>query len=562
MKLEFIEATTIPDSWFQSISRILNNGRIYTIDRGSYAGQQRLEFDHITIRIKYPNSMPLLPECPPGCGVPNPASNDYLEDYLPYLFTSCRKPNEEYCYSDDTEVLTDHGWKLFNDLDKTELVATLNPQSNFIEYQRPIGYNAFKYNGEVYECNTRRIDFCVNSGHKLFVGYGNSYYKCQNSEFNLDLVDNMFNYKFLKFKRTAQWKGNDIDTFVLPGISYDNYRYSGYGEPIDIPMDKWLKFFGIWLAEGDIARQKNKNSYQVRVSLSDTFTRSIAEKWCADLGLGVINYKRWLIISNKQLYMYLDRFGKSHNKFIPTFVKNLNSDYLKILFGSMMMGDGDKRGTRYTTASDKLADDFSELCLKIGKSAIKKFDDAQSSSGFKNNGVYRIYIADKYAEPVVENNIKKRMYNGYMYCVEVPNHHILYVRRNGKAHWSGNTYGSYLEKQIEQVIKIFSDGDHGTNQACMTVGDAESIILADPPCLKIIDCRVIDGKLNFIIYFRSNDLWNGYPVNIASLQLLKEYIADSSGLEDGELIYNSKGLHLYDHVWDIAKDVVGGVNNI
>jgi len=52
-------------------------------------------------------------------------------------------------------------------------------------------------------------------------------------------------------------------------------------------------------------------------------------------------------------------------------------------------------------------------------------------------------------------------------------------------------------------------------------------------------------------------LWNGYPVNIASLQLLKEYIAEASGLEDGELIYNSKGLHLYDHVWELAKNVVG-----
>jgi len=218
MKLEFIEATSIPDSWFQCLAKILESGSKYTIDRGSYEGQQRLEFDYVTVHIKHPGSRPLLPECPPGCGVPNPASNEYLEEYLPYLFTSHKEPDELY------------------------------------------------------------------------------------------------------------------------------------------------------------------------------------------------------------------------------------------------------------------------------------------------------------------------------------------------------TYGTYLEEQIEKVIEIFKNGDHGTNQACMTVGDQYSIGLSDPPCLKTIDCRVKNGKLYFMIYFRSNDLWNGYPVNIASLQILKEYISESAGLEDGQIIYSSKGLHLYNHVWDITKDVLGQNN--
>ena len=33
---------------------MLETGREYTIDRGSYKGQKRLEFDHVTIQIKYP----------------------------------------------------------------------------------------------------------------------------------------------------------------------------------------------------------------------------------------------------------------------------------------------------------------------------------------------------------------------------------------------------------------------------------------------------------------------------------------------------------------------------
>jgi thymidylate synthase len=37
------------------------------------------------------------------------------------------------------------------------------------------------------------------------------------------------------------------------------------------------------------------------------------------------------------------------------------------------------------------------------------------------------------------------------------------------------------------------------------------------------------------------------------MQLLKEYVASEIGVEDGELIALSKGLHLYDYTWELAK---------
>ena len=35
--------------------------------------------------------------------------------------------------------------------------------------------------------------------------------------------------------------------------------------------------------------------------------------------------------------------------------------------------------------------------------------------------------------------------------------------------------------------------------------------------------------------------------------MLKEYMASEIGVEDGELIAISKGMHLYDYSWDLAK---------
>ncbi|MFZ7110573.1 MAG: thymidylate synthase [Desulfatiglandales bacterium] len=115
------------------------------------------------------------------------------------------------------------------------------------------------------------------------------------------------------------------------------------------------------------------------------------------------------------------------------------------------------------------------------------------------------------------------------------------------------TYGQYLEEQIEEVIRMYKEDGHGTNQAYMTVGEPKAIFLKDPPCLRGIDTRIMGERLHFVVYFRSWDLWNGFPANLGAIQLLKEYMASSIGVEDGEIIASSKGLHLYDYVWELAR---------
>lgn len=115
------------------------------------------------------------------------------------------------------------------------------------------------------------------------------------------------------------------------------------------------------------------------------------------------------------------------------------------------------------------------------------------------------------------------------------------------------TYGMYLENQITEVINMYKRDGYNTNQACMAVSKPSDIYLNDPPCLRSIDCRILDGKLHFAVYFRSWDLFNGFPANLGAIQLLKEYMSAEIGVEDGEIIASSKGLHLYDYTWELAK---------
>ena len=131
--------------------------------------------------------------------------------------------------------------------------------------------------------------------------------------------------------------------------------------------------------------------------------------------------------------------------------------------------------------------------------------------------------------------------------------YLPYLMTAHKAEGEQYTYGQYLEKQIAEVIRMYMEDGHNTNQAFMAVGDAQSIYLSDPPCLRAIDTRIRDGRLSFVVYFRSWDLWAGFPSNLAAIQLLKEYMASEIGVADGDLVAMSKGLHLYEYCWELAR---------
>ncbi len=113
--------------------------------------------------------------------------------------------------------------------------------------------------------------------------------------------------------------------------------------------------------------------------------------------------------------------------------------------------------------------------------------------------------------------------------------------------------GRLYLNQIEWVIDTYKNYGHRNNQLVLQVAHPTDLTLLDPPCLRSIDTRIQDDTLHFIVYFRSWDLWGGMPANLAGIQNLKEYMAAEIGVRDGEMIVESKGLHLYGYAEDLAK---------
>ena len=119
MKIHRIQARDLPDLWFQAVHDILDEGRRFTIDRGSYAGQTRLEYDYFLAHVKYPGTTPLIPDIPPSCGIPNPVEEAYIfggegyqRSYIEYLMTGHKEPGESYTYGERLTRVPITGHKL------------------------------------------------------------------------------------------------------------------------------------------------------------------------------------------------------------------------------------------------------------------------------------------------------------------------------------------------------------------------------------------------------------------------------------------------------------------
>ena len=121
----------------------------------------------------------------------------------------------------------------------------------------------------------------------------------------------------------------------------------------------------------------------------------------------------------------------------------------------------------------------------------------------------------------------------------------------------GENFCTAFINQMELLIWTYKNKGYRNNQMILQVGEPGDMTLIDPPCLRHIDTRIQDGKLHFFPYFRSWDLYGGFPANLAAIELMKQYCATQIGVENGEIIASSKGLHIYDYVFEIAEAIRG-----
>jgi DNA-directed RNA polymerase II subunit RPB2 len=254
--------------------------------------------------------------------------------------------------------------------------------------------------------------------------------------------------------------------FLLP-------RYNERPE-MKIPLNAWLRFFGIWIAEGHSSEQQvviDAHKERVKTSLRKIIPL-MGFKHCENYDKSTELQKNRFRINNVQLAEFMSQYSVGAiNKSLPEWTWSLNMKQCKILLSGMVLGDGStiKKGCssqRYDTSSKKLANDFQRLCLhsgwatnisvrnEKGKTTLIKSGPNQGQTITTNEDGNRMTVIKTQLEPKV-NKYKTQgkqqdslvPYKGKVYCCTLPKTKgsiedlkgIIYVRRNKITSWSGNS---------------------------------------------------------------------------------------------------------------------------
>jgi hypothetical protein len=279
-------------------------------------------------------------------------------------------------------------------------------------------------------------------------------------KFTLREASDLFG-KQKEFKKDGIWRGEFTNPVVVaedfcpPQIEVGPHD-SAYKPHDRIPLKPWLKFLGIWLGDGTLYHDERKGTYSIDIRQDKKVHSEVYDEIVSlakQMGFRPFHYGRYIRIYSKQLYDYLKNYWKP--KKVPEFVKKLKPEYIRILLEGIVASDGYiNHGTKVIdTTSKQLADDIQELALKAGWSAnIRNVNMTKYTKKIKGRVInsikpqYRLVINEHQNTPIINpksKNLKNKVeewvdYDGYVYCVTVPNH-VIYVRRNGKPVWCGNS---------------------------------------------------------------------------------------------------------------------------
>ena len=366
-------------------------------------------------------------------------------------------------------------------------VACVNPETNEIEFHKPIELHMSQYSGEMLHFNGKKVDVMVSPNHKMLAkeqtnGKWGEYKKIPAAQ----LLDKK---KYWKFKTQAKYvSGNDVRSIKI-------------GDK-EVPIELYLKVLGYIISEGCVYENYKKGRYDALVitsqaTSSDCYTdmrtsfnefAGLLDKTCHNkrsvIGAGFSEHKpqeMWSCkIHGKDLTQHLkNEIGTGGNclskeKRIPRWVLDLKPELLEIILYSLVKGDGSETiskygsgaiGYRYSTISKQLADDVYEIAYKLGFTpniCVSRANEKKRAEveyivlwSDTNYGVEPLVYSDK--RPVGQIGggafCDKINYNGVVWCFEVPTG-LFVTRRNGKIAIHGNSKFAQADNLINPITLI------------------------------------------------------------------------------------------------------------
>ena len=322
----------------------------------------------------------------------------------------------DYCLSEDTEVLTKNGWRGIDDLSPNDLVLVYDPSTEGSFYQKTDRKWVCHPEEMVLLSGAIGIDMLVTKEHRVL---------CE---------------------RWSSWRGwrgwevktaKEFNTLKAPQVYRVPVSSVFTGE---IEDEDWAELLGWIVTEGWSEKAKGK-SPRISISQSERVNQRFVDRIEALLirlalsphrrvyeRTGVVTW-RFNVEDTKEIVSRLDLDVLNVHS-IPR--KWLNShNVLPRLFETLIAGDGDKRGYRFSTVRKGLADQFQEICFKLGYRCNLSLDTRVDGK------IWSCYYGKERSRFTRIWEVKHISYDKRAWCVSTKQGFIV-ARRNNAVFVTGN----------------------------------------------------------------------------------------------------------------------------
>ena len=353
-------------------------------------------------------------------------------------------------YTSNTEILTENrGFVKFRNLRGWEKIATLNHDSKNIEYVKPIGYDKITYDGEIIQLKNQWFNISATDNTSLLLHTRertNRTGSITPSRFKFRKISNLLSND--RIYRSSKWIGHSPTIININGLEIDTMTF--------------CRLMGYYLSEGSITYSREKrNPTYYNIRISQNYGRKY-EKISDDLkSLPMLKHnKGHLSLNDERLGKYLKSFGHAYKKYIPTEIKQLHPFYIRVFLDAFLLGDGtikkadNKKGMLngsfqdqkiHYTSSKQLRDGLMELVLKIQKTPSCMIHAKKGTKMmikerefFSRRNTFTIHEGTTIHTKMEKVKNTRKHYKGFLYNVELPHNHSIYLKSHGQTCWSAS----------------------------------------------------------------------------------------------------------------------------
>lgn len=313
------------------------------------------------------------------------------------------------CYSSDTQVLTNKGWKYFYELDKTEKILQWDKNTNLLNWYQPKEYFEYDIDDDMVHLKNRNTDQLITKNHSVYA--------------KVTMRRKPKERSFTRYEACELKKSWNIDLplagQLINGLKVDNAYIIGW-----------------WLTDA----YKHKDCNACMFSQSKPRTLNKLKDW---LNLHNIKYSEYvkkakkenhkdehIIYVNNELSLWLRQNYPNRELTMNVLQRDYNSR-LNLLEG-LMDGDGSIRENSYCevfySKNKERLDIFQALVVSL---------NIRSHIDYKKGCVY-FNVKKNTTQLQNKHKLDNVHYVGKVYCLKTETGAFV-VRRNGKAFISGNS---------------------------------------------------------------------------------------------------------------------------